>query len=246
MVRELSRVSFASVVLGRPPITYQWFGDGVEISGATNRVLTYDPLTGLEPINYHVVVNTGAGSTTSQTAELTQTVENHPVTSPGFTLSGFAGAPLTLPLSTILQTASDPDGDSFAITGFEGTGTNLTNPGQISQAGAALVYSNATGLVGADLFHVTLTDALSDVSTVAVVVQLGVLQLRIGRDASPGTVRISWPAAATIQGFRLVSTDLVTGPVTNPVSATVLTTGAESAVTVTPASAVQYYRLAYP
>jgi hypothetical protein len=209
-VRIDGRVTFDVVALGRPPLRYQWFGDDAEILGATNRTLTYNPVTAFDqPMTFKVVVSNDSGSQTSEPVDLIVVGDNQPIVATNVSLTGFSGAPLRLPLSQLVQNASDPDGDSILFSGFDPTGMNAGSPGQITQEGATLVYVNASNFAGDDQFNVTLVDSLGASTAVTVSVQLSSdLRLRIAPAAS-GTVRVSWPATATSQGFRLLSGESV-------------------------------------
>lgn len=246
-VREGGRVTFSCIAQGRPPLTYQWYGDTTLIPDAASRTLSYSQvLTGAQPTSFKVVVSDASGSVTSQTATLTLTSENQPVVCPDFTLVGFAGAPLVLPISSLLQAASDADGDPIQFAGFEEAGTNTVSPAGISQVNAALAYSNVVEFVGSDRFNVTLTDGLGGDRTLAVSVQVSSgLKLTVGA-ASANSLRLAWPTAATAQSFKLRYADTVDSPLTNTVTDLRVTEGNESAVYVAPANTARFYRLAYP
>ncbi len=53
---------------GSLPLTYQWYFDGAEIPGATNRVLTLDPVRFEDVGSYRVRVENGLGATVSSNA----------------------------------------------------------------------------------------------------------------------------------------------------------------------------------
>jgi len=245
-VRIGGRVTFDVVALGRPPLRYQWIGDDAEILDATNRTLTYNPVTGFDqPMTFKVVVSNDSGPQTSQTADLNVTGDNQPIVATNISLTGFSGAPLRLPLSQLVQNASDPDGDSILFSGFDATGMNAGSPGQITQESATLVYVNANTFAGDDQFNVTLVDSLGAGTTVTVTVQLSSdLRLRIAPTSS-GNVRISWPASATSQGFRLLSGNSVDA-ISTAVTTGITTEGLESAIQVSPTDAATFFRLVYP
>ncbi len=246
-VREGGRVTFTCLAQGRPPISYQWQGDNTPIPGATHRTLTYNPvLTGLQPSAFKVVVTSGASSLTSQTANLTLTAENHPIQTSDYTLTGYAGLPLTLPFSTLVQHAFDPDGDPITVAGFDPTGSNVLHPAEITQANAFLSYSNAPTFVGSDQFNVVLSDNFG--GDVAVKINVHILAApRVDIGPGPaGTVRLAWPAAATAQGWILRSAATITDPIINAVPGTVVTEGDRSVLYLSPAGTAQFYQLRSP
>jgi hypothetical protein len=248
-VREGGRVTFSCVAHGQPPLTYQWLGDDNPIVGATNRILSYNPVVqGAQPRNIKVMVSNDTGSVTSQNAVLTLVPDNQPIVASGYNLVGFAGTPLVLPLSALIQQASDPDGDPITVAGFDSTGSNTASPAEITLTDAFLTYSNKVDFTGTDRFNVTLTDGLGGDATVTVNVSVQPLtgpQLSISH-GSQGTVRLTWPATATTQGFRLVSADRVDAPTTNAVPGIALTEGDQSVLNLTPTTSTQFYRLVYP
>lgn len=246
-VRDGGRVTFACVAKGRPPLAYQWFGDDVAIPGATGRTLSYQPVVGgAQPTDFKVVVSNDGASLTSQTARLTVVAENQPVAAADHSLTGFAGAPLLLSLSSLVQKASDPDGDPISLASFDPTGENTTSPAEITQVDATLVYSNTPAFAGTDRFHVILTDGLGGDVSVTVNVEIAA-ELRLAVNADPdGAVRIAWPAEATVQGFKLYSANAVDAPITNAVTGTVRAEGAESVLRITPTQTSRFYRLSYP
>lgn len=246
-VRDGGRVTFAVVAQGRPPLKYQWYGDNVAIPGATQRTLSYQPVgSGAQPSIFRVTVSNDEQTATSQAAQLTVVADNQPVVAPDHNLRGFAGAPLLLSLSSLVQMSTDPDGDPITLAGFDWTGTNTVSPAEITQIDATLMYSNAPAFYGRDRFNVTLTDGMGGDGTLAVDVEvLDTLRLEIAAETA-GTVRLSWPAEATTQGFKLYSADTASAPLTNRVATPVAVEGIQSVVRVAPASAPKFYRLAYP
>ncbi len=66
-----SNATFSVTATGSAPLRYQWWKDGLNLSGATNTTLA---LTNVQPVNignYTVVVTNAAGSVTSSVASLT-------------------------------------------------------------------------------------------------------------------------------------------------------------------------------
>ncbi len=245
-VRVGGRALFDVVALGRPPLRYQWIIEGVADSAATNRSLIFVPTAPIDqPSTFQVIVTNDSGSRTSQVANFTVATDNQPPIVINVTISGFYGAPLRLPLSRLVQNAYEPDGDNIVLSTYDLAGNDPISPGQINLEGATLVYTNAANFVNEEQFTVTLADNLGATAVVTVTVQVSLdLQLRIARGTG-GNLRLSWPAAATGQGFRLVSgnsidaiTDAVTGNITTDVT--------ESALQITPADPMKFYLLSYP
>lgn len=244
-VREGGKVTFAPVAQGRPPLSYQWYADGVALQGATNRTLTFNPVnTGAQGSNFKVVVSNDSGSVTSQVAALTIVPTNQPVQTTALSVRGFVGGvPLTNSISRLLQlNASDPDGDPVTFTSADSTGTNTASLSTITQSGAYLVYSCDPAFVGQDSFNVYVSDGQGGDAVLPVLVQITDLSLRISQ-SSVNTLRLAWPAAATAEGFKLYSTAYASGPFTNAVTAPVATEGAESALYIQPTNAALFYRL---
>lgn len=66
-----SSATFSVTASGTAPLTYQWYKDGVAVSGATSSTLTVSSVTSAKAGGYYVTVTNGSGSTTSSTATLT-------------------------------------------------------------------------------------------------------------------------------------------------------------------------------
>ena len=71
-------VSFSVRVDGTPPFAFQWFHNGVPISGATNWLLRLDSVQLTDAGRYEVVVSNPAGQTRSRTAMLTVQLPESP------------------------------------------------------------------------------------------------------------------------------------------------------------------------
>jgi hypothetical protein len=115
-------VSFSFVAVGRPPLSYQWYCDGVAISPATNATaaspcLTFNtPDSGSLGTNYQAVVSNGSGSVTSSVASLTIT-PGGPTTSGGSI--SFSGSQACL-----IQVF---DGSNLASSGYAYAGSSDIN-----------------------------------------------------------------------------------------------------------------------
>ena len=79
-VDEGSSVTFSVVAAGTAPLSYQWYKDGAEVSGATDASYTISSVTSSDAGSYTVTVSNSIGSVTSSAATLTV---NKPVVSDG-------------------------------------------------------------------------------------------------------------------------------------------------------------------
>lgn len=245
-VRDGGKVEFSVQASGSPKLQYQWYTDGTALDGATNRVLRYATVSsGAQASKFKVIVSNDTGSVTSQEATLTITPSNQPVAAKDMAVAGIQGVTLQIPLSTIVQNSSDPDGDAITLDSFDATGTNTTSPAIIEQSGAALVYSNSASFTGSDSFNVVLTDGLGGSATGKVTVTITPCVLKVTM-SSANTLRLSWPAAATSQGFSLRSSDQITNSFSQTVSTVIATEGTDSVTYITLTNQVRFYRLIKP
>lgn len=145
-----STASFSAVVLGQPPLSYQWRSNGVDLAGATNLVLT---LANVQPNwagNYQLAISNAAGVAITTNAALT--VLPPPLVSidpPDLTTNGGANV-------TFVATVTGQGAGTFAyqwqfdgtnIAGATNTTLALTNL-LVTQSGQyRLVLSNASGTV---------------------------------------------------------------------------------------------------
>lgn len=70
-VNELQPVTFAVSANGVPPLSYQWFTNGVAIPGATGPWYTLDSVSRTNAAQFTVVVSNASGTVTSSSAALT-------------------------------------------------------------------------------------------------------------------------------------------------------------------------------
>lgn len=75
-IAESQPVTFSVQVSGAVPLSYQWYKDGLEISGATSRVYTIGYVEPQDAGNYTVTATNSYGSVTSNAATLTVTAFN--------------------------------------------------------------------------------------------------------------------------------------------------------------------------
>jgi hypothetical protein len=71
-VGELTDVSFTVQAVGSGPLSYQWYYEGIDLPGATNRTLLLTDVSKIDQSGgYYVTISNGFGMTNSATAQLT-------------------------------------------------------------------------------------------------------------------------------------------------------------------------------
>jgi autotransporter-associated beta strand protein len=129
---------FSTSATGIPDPTYQWYQNGLPISGATNASYNIASAVRTNGGNYTVVASNNSGSVTSSVATLTYT-DTVPAVNPA-TYSRPAVRPLNIPIAGNLATNwSDVDGDPLALTGL----ISSTNGASVSYDSGAVYYTNA-------------------------------------------------------------------------------------------------------
>jgi hypothetical protein len=158
-------LSVGAISLAAPG--YQWRTNGVAIAGATNAAFSKAGVTAADFAGYDVVVTNLYGSTTSRLAAVT--MGNLPPV-PGVVAMGTVmNQSATLSTAKIIQRATDPEGDTLAVTAVSATSTN---GGTVSLVGSNITYTPVSGYVGADLFTYTLNDGHGNSVTGAVTVEV--------------------------------------------------------------------------
>ena len=157
-----NNVSFvAAAAVGFPAPTVQWQlstnggGSFAPIGGATNPTLTLNAVTfALNNNQYRAVFTNIAGNATSNAALLT--VNRKPLIPNPVPMqrSASLAAKLTVAQVLTLGGVSDPDADTFSVTGVSG-GVNAT----VSLSGGFVIYTPNAGNVTGDTFSFTVTDA---------------------------------------------------------------------------------------
>lgn len=159
-----SLAQFSVVATGRSPLSYQWYADGNELIGDTNRVLDfYNPTNGYQGTNFSVVIANASGSVTSQVAVLAVIPTNQPPVAPTLYQVTYGSLPNNVEISDlVLLLDYDPSGGQLT---FDGTFGASTNGNPVSQNNEMLVYSPSEGQVGEDQYNYTVSDSLGDTTT---------------------------------------------------------------------------------
>lgn len=207
-VRENGKAGFSVAALARPPLSYQWYADNVLLTDATNRTLSYNPVTtGGQGTNFSVVVSNASGSVTSQVAVLTLTTNRPPVPPAPMNLITYANGPLNVSIANIVYGSTDADNDLISLSSFDSTSTN---GGAVVQNGINLVYTPVADYIGADQFSYNITDQI-DVAQGFVNITVLPAPLFSGAAKSGTNVVLSGLNGAVGGTFRiLASTNLLT------------------------------------
>ena len=133
-------------------------GSTVATSVMTNGVARFSTSTLAH--GAHVISARFAGdskfSGCSNTLATLEIIDRAPVT--GVMLLGTKlGLPLTLNVSNLMETASDPDGDAITLTNISSTSAN---GGLVSVNSGSITYTPPTNATGSDSFSYTVTDTL--------------------------------------------------------------------------------------
>jgi autotransporter-associated beta strand protein len=138
-VSQGQSANFIVNALGLPAPSYQWYQNGLPLSGATGTNYSIASAVRTNAGSYTVVVSNASGSVTSVVATLTYAGNVAPVVNPS-TYSRPAGYPLVITITGNLSTNwSDADGDPLALTG----GISSTNAAAVSYDSSHVYYTNA-------------------------------------------------------------------------------------------------------
>ena len=141
-------VSFAVVAVGEPPLTYQWFVDGVEIPGATGETLGLGAVEAILAGSYTVEVSNASGSVTSTAAAL-EVIAPRAITAQPEGQVAVAGETASL---SVTVTGSEPITYQWQFNGIDIAGEtqpslNLANLTQGNSGDYTVVVSNEGGSV---------------------------------------------------------------------------------------------------
>jgi len=175
-----SKAVFEAAAVGRPPLRYQWYVNGMPMSGQTNRTLVFENPTGISGTQVYLVVNNDYGAVTSRVARLTLVTQNRSPVATNALLITRTNTPLQINLGELLANCYDPDGHRITIGYWDFTTTN--NVALESPAGSLVVtYTPLEGYVGYDQFKYYVQDAGGATGE-------GVVVIRVIPEIKPGTV----------------------------------------------------------
>jgi hypothetical protein len=228
----VSEASFSVVAVGRPPLSYQWFTNGADgvlvpltVPGATSRTLTFSaangdaPTVGGQGTNFTVVVGNASGSVTSAVAVLTVVGTNLPPIAPNYTYYIYSNQTLNIDLSMLLNNASDPSGDTLALSAYDTVTTNesATTAGSLGPTGDVLSYTPNPGFLGADKFTYSVVDSLGDTTVGTVFIH--VLPVSVPVVAAPaqsaGNLVMSGSGGAPNGAYTILGSASLLAPVSS-------------------------------
>jgi len=158
--------SFTVAATGIPDPTYQWYQNGLPISGATAATYSIGSAVRTNGGSYTVVASNGSGSVTSIVATLTY-VNTSPTTSPS-TYVRPVGFPLNIVIAGSLATNwTDVDGDVLALT----SGISSTNGASVAYDSTYVHYTNANNV--ADEVDYTIGDGFGGTAPGAINIVIG-------------------------------------------------------------------------
>lgn len=120
----------ACATTGAPPFSYQWYKNGVEISGATGQQLSFSPVTASDLGKYKVRVTNSYGSVVSREATVSTGVPPSFVDASSSTVYVLRGTTKTITVTD----ATNADGFQWmyengdSVVGFTTSGPSLTIP----------------------------------------------------------------------------------------------------------------------
>lgn len=176
--------TFAPGVSGTAPLSYQWTKDGLAIDGATNAVLTIDPVAATDGGSYAIQITNALGAITSAPATLTVSVPPPFAGGSGTpsdpyqiaTVAQLGAVRVGLSKSYVLTADIDLNGVSFAPLGdsvntftyqsyhpfsgmFDGRGHTISNWSYAAPEGAAVGFFGTIGgsVTNLNIAHATVS-----------------------------------------------------------------------------------------
>ena len=209
--------TFASVAAGTGPLTYQWQKNGTNLAGQTDTALTIVRVQSSDFGNYTFIASNAYGVAASSVAALSL---DHPPVSGGTTVQRYPGGGVRINVSSLLASASDPDGDPVSVVGVN---PKSVAGGTVSLSGSLIYYLPPPGYTNADAFDYTLSDGHcggTAVGTVlllvrsdnnpashATIVQMGNGSVQVFFDGMPGhTYRVQTTDSLTLLEWQDVAT----------------------------------------
>jgi hypothetical protein len=194
---------------GTKPLSYQWWKDGLALSGQTNMSLTLTNVQTSDFGSYSVVVTNDFGSVTSSPAQLA--LGHPPIANPD-TIYRFASGGVRVNVGGLLANDTDPDGDSLTIIGVS---PNSAAGGTVGLTNNWIYYAPPGGSANGDTFTYIVSDGHcgTDVGTVTVQIKADNPQPLTFAIANPGDgfIRLTFDG---IPGYtyRIEYTDDLSNP----------------------------------
>ena len=166
LVQETEDASFTVLATGSPPLTYQWYYEGIDLP-ETNRTLTLTRVSQFDQQgSYWVVITNPEGTTNSEAVVLTINAAPVPATD---WFGALLNTPFAFDAAKLLLNDSDPDGDAISVASVSGTSTN---GGTVTLESGTVTYTPVADYSGADEFTYIVQDDRggSAVGTVEMVV----------------------------------------------------------------------------
>jgi hypothetical protein len=165
--------TFTVVASGSTPLTYQWFKDGVAISGATAASYVISSVATSSAGIYTVTVTNSVGTVTSTTATLTvtTTATAPTITTQPASVSVAAGSDATFSVvaAGTATLAYQWQKDGTAISGATSASLTLSAVTSANAGAYTVVVTNAAGSVTSSSASLTVTTTSSGSNTAAVV-----------------------------------------------------------------------------
>lgn len=247
IAQELQGVTFAVVGSGAAPLTFQWYRNGEELPGETNRTL-FLLAAKSDEAGYRAAVINPSGSVTSDVAMLTV---NRPPIPLNDTMAALPDTAFAFSAAKLLRNDSDPDGDPLGVTAVSGASTNA---GTAALAGGVVTYTPPAGYTGADLFTYTVGDGRGGLTTTNVTILVDPAAFLVQAPVAPvrlndGSLRVRFAGMPDCTYTIEMTTNLLVAGSWTPV--TNLTADGTGLIELieppsVPPKQQRYYRAVYP
>ena len=201
--------TFNPWVLGTRPLSYQWWKDGLAMSGQTNVSVTLTNVQTSDFGSYSVVVTNVFGSVTSSPAQL---APGHPPVAGPDTIYRFASGGVRVSANVLLANDTVAEWDSLTIIGVS---PNSAAGGTVGLSNNWVFYAPPGGATNGDTFTYTVSDGHcgSDVGTVTVQIKADNPRPLNFAIANPGesSVRLTFDGIPGYN-YRLEYTDSLSNP----------------------------------